>query len=316
MASQWPIYSREQLVKYVSYIYNLPLDQGLTKLSEIEDLVRSDPLKALTTLQQRQLAVIPFSNVVLHYSQHRTISLDHDHLFHKLIERGLGGYCMENTNILAIVMRSLGYQLYTTGGRVSKTYDGPNATGEFTGWGHMILIVTIKGKKYMVDVGFGPNGPTRPVPLEENKPLTSFIPAHMRLIKDNIKPNVDQSQRLWIFQTQPNPESEWRDAFCFYEIEFLPQDYEIMNFWTSKHPKSFFTKKFFCTKFLLNEAGDDIIGTLVLMGIYLKRNINGNVEELASFNSEDERISALGRWFNVHLEPLEVRGMRDSVVEI
>ncbi|KGQ01687.1 hypothetical protein PAAG_11532 [Paracoccidioides lutzii Pb01] len=223
---------------------------------------------------------------------------------------------MENTNILAIVMRSLGYQLYTTGGRVSKTYDGPNATGEFTGWGHMILIVTIKGKKYMVDVGFGPNGPTRPVPLEENKPLTSFIPAHVKMIKDNIKPNVDQSQRLWIYQTQPNPESGWRDAFCFYEIEFLPQDYEIMNFWTSTHPKSFFTKKLFCTKFLLNKAEDDIIGTLSLMGIYLKRNINGNVEELASFNSEDERIYALGKWFNVHLEPMEVRGMRDSVLEI
>ncbi|PGH02073.1 hypothetical protein GX51_04886 [Blastomyces parvus] len=316
MASERPTYTREQLAKYISFIYNCPIGQGLTKLSELEDLVQRDPLKALTLLQQRQLATVPFSNIVLHYSQHNTISLDPDYLFHKLIERGLGGYCLENTGLLAIVIRSLGYQFYTTAGRVSKSYDSPSDAGQFHGWGHMILLVSIDGNKYMVDVGFGPNGPTRPLLMEEDKPATSFAPAQMRVVKNNIGPNVDRSQRLWIYQTKPNPESDWRDAYCFYDIEFLPQDYEILNFWTSQHPTSTFKQKFICTKFLLSEAEDDIIGTMALTGVDVKQNIHGNVEKIATLNSEADRVSALEKWFNVHLHPMEVRGIKGSVVEI
>ncbi|OAX78190.1 hypothetical protein ACJ72_07507 [Emergomyces africanus] len=316
MASQRPTYSRKQLAKYISFIYNFPADQGLAKLSELEGLVQRDPLKALTTLQQRQLATVSFSNVVLHYSQHHTISLDPDHLFHKLIERGLGGYCLENTGLLAIVIRSLGYQFYTAAGRVSQGYDSPASAGQFYGWGHMILVVTIEGTKYTVDVGFGPNGPTRPLLLEEDQPVTSFAPAQMRMIKNNISPNVDRSQRLWIYQTRSNPESEWKDAYCFYGIEFLPEDYEIMNFWTSQHPTSTFKKKFICTKFLLNETEDSIIGTLALTGADVKRNINGKIENLTTLTSEAERVSALQKWFNVHLHPTEVRGIKGSVAEI
>ncbi|OJD16393.1 hypothetical protein AJ78_03423 [Emergomyces pasteurianus Ep9510] len=316
MASQRPTYSRERLAKCISYIYNSPEDQGLTKLEELEELIQRDPIKALTTLQQRQLATVPFSNVVLHYSQHHTISLDPDHLFHNLIERGFGGYCLENTGLLAIVIRSLGYQLYTTAGRVSKAYDSPASADRFHPWGHMILVVTIGGKKYMVDVGFGPNGPTRPLLLEEDQPVTSFAPAQMRMIKANISPNVDRNQRLWVYQTRSNPEGEWRDAYCFYDIEFLPEDYEIMNFWTSQHPTSTFKQKFVCAKFLLNGKEDDIIGTLALTGVDVKRNINGNIEKLATLTSEAERVSALEKLFNVHLHPMEVRGIKDSVVEI
>ncbi|KAG5294996.1 N-acetyltransferase [Histoplasma ohiense] len=316
MSSQHPTYTREQLAKYISFTFGCPPDQGMTKLVELEALVQKDPLKALTMLQQRQLAAVPFSNVVLHYSQHRTISLDPDYLFHKLIERGLGGYCLENTGLLAIVIRSLGYQFYTTAGRVSKSYDSPTRAGQFHGWGHMILVVTLNSNKYIVDVGFGPNGPTRPLLLEEDKPVTSFAPAQMRLIKDNISPNVDRSQRLWIYQTKPKPESDWRDAYCFYEVEFLPQDYEILNFWTSQHPTSTFKQKFICTKFLLNETEDDIIGTLALTGVDMKQNINGNLEKIATLNSEADRVSALGKWFNVHLHPMEVRGIKGGVAEI
>ncbi|PGH36888.1 hypothetical protein GX50_00346 [[Emmonsia] crescens] len=316
MASQRPTFSREQLAKYISFIIGCPADQGLAKLSELEELVQRDPLKVLTVIQQRQLATVPFSNVVLHYSQHHTISLDPDQLFHKLIERRLGGYCLENTNLLAIVIRSLGYQFYTTAGRVSKSYDSPTTASQFQGWGHMILVVTIDGNKYTVDVGFGPYGPTRPLLLDEDNPVTSFAPAQMRMIKNNISSNVDRSQRLWIYQTRPNLESEWRDAYCFYDVEFLPEDYEIMNFWTSQHPTSNFKRKFICTKFLLNEAEDDIIGTLALTGVDVKRNINGNLEKLATLSSEAERVSALEKWFNVHLHPMEVRGIKDSVVEI
>lgn len=138
----------------------------------------------------------------------------------------------------------------------------------------------------------------------------------MRLVKDNIDPNVDRSQRLWIYQTRPDPDSPWRDAYCFYEIEFLPEDYGMMNFMTSQHRSSIFTQKFVIAKFLLNEAEDDIEGTLWIAGAELKRNFNGNLEKLATMNCEADRISALEKWFNVHLLPMEVRGINGSSAEI
>ncbi|KAK2777795.1 N-terminal acetyltransferase [Onygenales sp. PD_12] len=316
IAPQPPTYTRDQLAKYINFLYNSPPETGLSKLSEIEASIQRDALGALTTLVQRHLAVVPWTNIVLHYSQHHTVSLDPDVLFHKLVERGLGGYCMENTGLLAIVIRSLGYQVYATGARVSRSYHSANPTREYMGWGHMVLIVNINGTKYMVDVGFGPSGPTRPLPLQENKVVTAVAPAEMRVTKDNISGNVDRTQRLWIYQTRSNPEDPWKDGYCFYDIEFGAADFAVMNFTTSQSTSSMFTKKFVCAKFLLNEAEDDITGTLWIAGAEVKRSINGNTEALVTLGSEAERVSALEKWFNVHLHPMEVRGITGSPAEI
>lgn len=121
-ASQRPTLTREQLLKYVSLVFECETADSGAKLEELEQSVEVEPLKTLKTLQQAHLATIPFSNVVLYYSQHHTISLDPDVLFHKIVERGLGGYCVENTGFFAIVLRSLGYQFYTGGARVAKSF--------------------------------------------------------------------------------------------------------------------------------------------------------------------------------------------------
>jgi arylamine N-acetyltransferase len=60
--------------------------------------------------------------------------LDPDDLFYKLVERGFGGYCMENTNLFGTVLRSLGYRLYTTAARVNEGFIGRVDSGEYWGW--------------------------------------------------------------------------------------------------------------------------------------------------------------------------------------
>lgn len=121
-ASQRPTLTQEQLVKYVSRVFECDAAAASAKLQELEQSVKLEPLKTLTALQQAHLSTVPFSNVVLYYSQHHTISLDPDVLFHKVVERGLGGYCVENTGFFAHVLRSLGYQFYTGGARVAKSF--------------------------------------------------------------------------------------------------------------------------------------------------------------------------------------------------
>ena len=49
--------------------------------------------------------------------------------------------------------------------------DGVHITGEATGRGHQVSLVTINGKQWIADVGFGRDTPRAPVPLEINAPV-------------------------------------------------------------------------------------------------------------------------------------------------
>lgn len=127
-----PTYTRAQLAQYLHRIgyhhhhhhHNNEAsddnDDGEARLLHLEQSVQHDPLSALTALQRHHLAAIPFGNTVLHYSPHRTVTLHPATLFRKLVERKLDGYCMENTGLFCVVLRSLGFKVYATGGRVSQ----------------------------------------------------------------------------------------------------------------------------------------------------------------------------------------------------
>jgi arylamine N-acetyltransferase len=130
--SHRPTYTRDQLAQYVHRI-NGPNSPHTLETLEAE--IAADPLAALATLQKKQLAGIPWGNIAMHYSTHKTLSLEPDALFTKIVERGLGGYCMENNSFFATVLGSLGYDLYITGARVSNMVEmnGKHPEG-FGGW--------------------------------------------------------------------------------------------------------------------------------------------------------------------------------------
>ncbi|WEW60780.1 hypothetical protein PRK78_006268 [Emydomyces testavorans] len=315
-ASHRPTLSRDQLRKYISCVYQCDPFHAEPQLKALEDLIQADPLRGLTQLQQRHLASIPFSSLVLHYSQHHSVSLEPDALFHKLVERGLGGYCFENTGFFAIVLRTMGFSFYTSAARVSKEFETGADTGQYTGWSHMIIVVTVGESKYVVDVGFGPKGATRPLLLKHGATSMRIAPEEARLVKGSIPANTDSEQKLWMFQLRSNPEERWQVGYCFYEIEFLPSDYEMMNFWTSQNPSSTFTKTLVCAKFLLNETKDDIVGNLFILNHLVKRNLNGRMEILRTLKNEGERVDSLRNLFNIHLQPLEIHGIRGKVTEL
>ncbi|KAL2005764.1 hypothetical protein VTN00DRAFT_10257 [Thermoascus crustaceus] len=181
---------------------------------------------------------------------------------------------------------------------------------------HMVLIVTIGENKYMVDVGFGPLCATRPLLLKEDGIIASIFPAEMRLVKDSISEFIDKSQKVWIYQVRFSPESAWLPGYCFSEVEFLPQDFAIMNLNTSTSRSSFFTYKVIAVRMILNEEEDDTVGQYVLSENQVKRRINGNTEILETLQTETDRVNALAKWFDMHLRPEEVQAIRGMVSEI
>jgi arylamine N-acetyltransferase len=286
-------------------------------LEDLETEIRQDALEALRKIQLWQLATMPFGNLGLHYSSHHTISLDAETLFVKLVERRLGGYCMENNAFFATVLRSLGYDLYTTGGRVSCAIDQEHQDPEgYSGWSHMLSLVTIHSRKFLVDVGFGSTGSTQPVHLQDGELIKNVPTSEGRLLHKSIAPATDTSQMLWVFEVRSSPESPWIAQYCFSELEFLPQDFSVMNYYISQSRTSWFTQKLFLTKVLLSEDQKRPVGNLTLFGDAIRQRLHGQSETLMTCKSEEERVQALEKYFGVQLRPDEIRGIQGLSVEI
>lgn len=179
----------------------------------------------------------------------------------------------------------------------------------------MVNIVTLAdGSKYVLDVGFGADGPTRPLPLLEGIVSQGIVPQELRLVRENIPANTDPSQRLWIYQTRHTLTDSWSPKYCFSEVEFLPQDYALMNFYTSQCKFCWFTYRIAVVKMI--REGDGIVGTMILNADVVKRRIRGETEELKRCKTEEERANALEQWFGIYLTAEERRGIGGMVTDL
>lgn len=137
----------------------------------------------------------------------------------------------------------------------------------------------------------------------------------MRLVRESIAEFTDKTQKVWIYQTRYNPESNWTPNFCFSEVEFLPQDFEVMNFSVSQSRTSWFTQVFVCVRMILN-SDREIIGQYVLSGKEVKRRVNGQTETLRTLENEQDRVKALTKYFHMHLREDEIQGIRGLTSEL
>ncbi|KAJ5160860.1 uncharacterized protein N7482_007864 [Penicillium canariense] len=328
MGPEQPTYTDTQLEIYLTRLAYVPAAKtGDSLVQDVRHRIETDAFGTLSELQRRHLAAIPWGNSGLHYSQHHTISLHPESLFEKMVERRLDGYCMENTGIFLIVLRSLGYVVYATGARVSQAAATRVDNGLYSAFEHMVLIVTIDGAKYMVsarhhftnlastnncqvDVGFGNNCATAPLHLHEGATATWIGRSEMRLIRESIAEFTDKSQKVWIYQTRYNPESSWLPNICFSEVEFLPQDFGMMNFSVSQKATSWFKQTFVCMRMILSPTGKEIIGQCIMAGKEVKRRIHGQTEILQVLQSEEDRVQALAKYFDMHLRDSEIHGIQ------
>lgn len=195
----------------------------------------------------------------------------------------------------------------------------------------MILIVIIDNQKFMVsislrlstltltpqqvDVGFGNNCATRPLPLNDGATTTCIAPSEMRLVRDTLAEFTDKSQKVWIYQIRYNPASPWIPNICFSDVEFLPQDFEGMSFAVSQRRTSWFTQVFVCMRMIM-DSQHEIIGQYVISGNEVKRRVHGKTEILQTLQSEEGRVGALSQYFGMHLRWSEIDGIRGLTSEI
>jgi arylamine N-acetyltransferase len=147
--------------------------------------------------------------------------------------------------------------------------------------------------------------------LEEGATATHIAPAKMRLVKENLIEFTDPTQKVWIYQTRYNPESSWLSQISFSEQEFLPQDFAVMNFNVSKNRSSWFTQRFICVRFLMDDSGKEIVGQCIMAGKEVKQRMRGQTEVLQVMQNEEDRVKALAKYFDMHLRPSEIQGIRN-----
>lgn len=198
-----PRYTPAELERYFERIC-LPTSKRIADVSSLASPAAQ--LAFLTLLCRHQACKVPWENLTQHYSWHRIVDTRPAPLFRKIVPHaGRGGYCMEANSFFHTVLLSLGYRVYLAGSRIYRP-----ATETYGGLTHCVNIVVLDdGIKYMVDFGFGSQGPTQPIPLVHDAPMEQVAPAEMRLLHQAISQNVDQTQKVWIYQQRYNPEGAW-----------------------------------------------------------------------------------------------------------
>ena len=170
----------------------------------------------------------------------------------------------------------------------------------------MLHIVTLGTRRYYVDVAFGSSGPSAPISLDEisASPVVNIIPQKRRLTRSPLPDSVRKTgteQHLWIYEVQnePGKAGPWLPMYCFGDLEFLLADFEVLNFYTSRTPRLFFTQKIVCEKHIFEDGV--AVGTLSLFERRFKRRERGQLTLVIDFKSEHERIEALQQHFGVIL---------------
>lgn len=158
-----------------------------------------------------------------------------------------------------------------------------------------------------------------PIPLtkgsdEEHEAVPgSFV----RLVHRYIAPNTT-NHKVWVLEIKNTTTNKWSGGYCFTEFEWLPQDFEIINYRTSRDPKSWFTYKLVLVRMLIDEeTRTKAIGSIILTGNKVERRLGtGKKEVLVEAKSEAERVQALRQWFGIILLPEEERGIHAMPTEI
>ena len=157
-----------------------------------------------------------------------------------------------------------------------------------------------------------------PMPLIDGLIHENLGTQQIRLFRDWIPTQVKRTEetKLWIYQYRNGPEKDWQSFYSFPGIEFMMLDWGVVNFWMTTHPTSHQRYNVLVIKFLRrlkkgeDEGGEhEIYGKRMMVNGVVKENLGGKTQIIAQLKSEEERVSALEKYFGIELAEEEVLGI-------
>lgn len=228
----------------------------------------------LARLHHAHFHAIPFENFDILLG--RGINLDPIAVFNKLVRRKRGGYCFELNGLFLAALKALGFQARALLARV-------HLTGTPSGRGHQLELVSVEGRDWIADVGFGGNSPRRPIPLELNRPAT----------------HDGQTVRLadggdFGTMLQARDGDGWKDLYSFDLGHVFPADIAYGNHYTSTSPDTLFTNSRVAARPL---AG----GEITLLDRAMKIAVNGT-EQLKVLPDSPVYLDAIKTHFGIEID--------------
>ncbi|GJJ15361.1 hypothetical protein Clacol_009637 [Clathrus columnatus] len=196
-----------------------------------------------------------------------------------VVKKNGGSWCCGTNGLLLLMLRGLGYRGITVPSRVDLSPPSAPLT-ELTFFTHIALIVQLDPDNalYLVDVGFGGNGPHRPIPLipgavvpggapPEEIRITRFVHPQAALHRSH--PEDDVSVGDWALSYRcPGSKDDWEIQYTFslMELAQIPNDWEALAQWLSAHPPKLFSENVMAIKFFLVDGDENKVGRLVMIG--------------------------------------------------
>lgn len=198
--------------------------QAFLKRIGCENIREQPSPETLEKLIRGHLEHIPFENLDV-FDSGQIPQLKEDVLFEKIVERKRGGYCFELNTLFLCLLKTLNIPCYPIAVRVMWNREVlPPVT-------HMGILASLDEHLCYCDVGYGGPGPKGLLYL--SRQVQTVAGVAFRVLQTE-----DGDTRI-----ERRDGSIWKSILQFRDIPVRKIDFELMNFYCSKHPNVLFTQK-------------------------------------------------------------------------
>lgn len=238
---------------------------------------RAPTYETLAGILRAHIASIPFESFDVLLG--RPIRLDPEGLQTKIVAGRRGGYCFEHASLMHTALESVGFAPVRHCSRVVLFEPRHESVRQ-----HMFLTVTVGGVTYVIDLGFGPFACPVPIPID-GTPNPASASGH-RLVHEG---------NDWVLYI--TRDGEQVQGWISTLEEDYPVDFEMMNYYISTHPSSFFTHNI-----LASTVTQDGRVSIMNQGVHI---ISNGVVKAAHLTDRKALRSLVAQHFGFDLPELE-----------
>ncbi|XP_015248078.1 PREDICTED: arylamine N-acetyltransferase 1-like [Cyprinodon variegatus] len=192
-------------------------------------------LELLRSVHRCHLLSVPFEDLTVHSGGR--VQLDLPILYDKIVKQRRGGFCFENNSLFYWLLSQLGFQVTVLAGQVKNSITGRYGPP----FDHLILMVTLEGKRWLCDVGFGVPGFSVPLSIETCGPQEQGHRVY-RLRRDRETLFLE-----WQKEENRGEHGDWSEIYKFTLESRLLGDFTEMCLYHQSSPSSMFFCKSLCT---------------------------------------------------------------------
>ncbi|CAL8292799.1 unnamed protein product [Lota lota] len=193
-------------------------------------------LDVLRSLHSCHLLSVPFENLTIHSGGR--VSPDLAIVYDKIVNQRRGGFCYENNGLFSWLLSKLDFEVTILSGQVKNAITGCYGPP----FDHLISMVSLGGRRWLCDVGFGSAGFRVPLSLDtKDEPQTQGHRVY-RIRKDE-----DQHFLEWQGEGGQVKEGEWIGIYKFTLEPRQRENFAKMCDYHQSSPSSIFFCKSLCS---------------------------------------------------------------------